>query len=169
MASRWRTGPLERLGWNWKSALVSATCRAALFCAMNASAGLGPAARAMAVEFCFRAVASGYLGRLTQRLCHVRPRWLPLACLPILGHLGEFLVHSTAGTPRLGASIVASVAFSVLTTAFNLFVMRRGVLIVGAGQQSLAADLRLLPRLIVTFLCAWLPQRRRPGRFLDAA
>ena len=147
--------------WNWKASLFSSTCRGLLFFATNAPAGLESATRAMAIEFLFRAIASGVLGSLTQALRFSRPRIAALLLLPAFGHAAEYIVHFQAGTPRLGASVLGSVGFTVLTTAFNLFAMRRGALIVGPGQGSLVADLSRLPRLMAAFVLAVLPARCR--------
>ena len=112
----------------------------------------------MAVEFVFRLAMSGVLGSLTQAFSRATPRWAAtvtaLVLLPVLGHTAEFFVHSAAGTPRLAASLAASVAFSVVSTLFNLFAMRQGVLLVGAGQNSFVSDLRRLPGVIVKFVGA---------------
>ena len=129
-------------GWNWKSSLTSALSRGLIFFALNTPAGIAWATRAMLTELIFRTVASGVLGSVSQALRYSRPRILPLIVLPAAGHLGELLVHRAAGTPRLAASMGASITFSVLTTAFTLFVMRRGALIVGRGQQPLMSDRR---------------------------
>lgn len=150
--------------WNWKTSAFSALSRAAMFYGLNAPAGPGLAVRAAATELIFRAVASGALGSLTQALRHSRPRITALVLLPAIGHLLEYAVHQQAGTPRLGASIAASIAFSVVTTAFNLFAMRRGVLIVGPGQQPFLSDVARLPRLCLAFAASGLPGRRRPRR-----
>ena len=53
-----------------------------------------------------------------------------------------------------GASIAASVAFTSLSTAFNLFAMRRGALIVGADSGSLWKDLQSMPAILVAFIRA---------------
>lgn len=147
--------------WNWKSSVSSALCRAAIFFCLNTPAGLDSALRAMTTELIYRSIASGVLGSLTQALRHSRPRVAALLLLPAVGHGFEYLVHLQAGTPRLGASIAASIAFSVITTSFNLFAMRRGALIVGQGRQSFVADLARLPALIVAFVgCGIQPLRR---------
>jgi hypothetical protein len=112
---------------------------------------------------------------LTQTFSRARRPWIALLILPALGHAGEFIVHWSAGTPRLGASVAASVAFSVLTTSFNVFAMRRGALVVGDGAQSLLSDLRRLPRLFASFavagaripatlLRAWRRRKRKRSR-----
>ena len=142
------------LGWNWKSALTSAVCRATIFLAVNLPAGTVSGLRAMTTELVFRGIASGVFGTLTQAFCQMRHAWIAVLLLPAFGHTAEYLVHRTAGTARLGESIVASIVFTVVTTSFNLFAMRRGALIVGHGAQSLLADLRRLPRLIVAFVDA---------------
>jgi hypothetical protein len=156
------------INWNWKAALLSAICRATLFLAINLPAGAGAGLRAMVTEFIFRGVASGVFGSLTQAFSRAHHYWIALALLPALGHTAEFLVHRAAGTPRLSGSIAASVAFSLLTTAFNLFAMRRGALVVGEGQRTLTEDLRHLPRLIVEFVSilarACVRRLRRPRR-----
>lgn len=157
--------PIRHLvrNWNWKSSVCSSVVRAAIFFALNTPAGLEPATRAMMTELIFRALASGVLGSLTQALRYSRPQLAALVVLPALGHIAEYVVHSHAGTPRLGASIAASLAFSVLTTAFNLFAMRRGVLIVGPGQRSFTSDMTQLPALFLSFVTS-APRALRQGR-----
>jgi len=140
--------------WNWKSALTSAVCRAGIFFVVNLPAGMTSGLRAMATEFVFRGVASGVLGTITQAFSRAQYWWVALIILPALGHTLEYVVHRTAGTARLGESVAVSVAFSILTTSFNLFAMRRGALVVGADSQSLADDLRRLPGLFVSYVRA---------------
>ena len=142
--------------WNWKTAIVSSVCRAMIFFAENLPAGIEAGVRAMLIELTFRGVASGVLGSITQSLRLAEPPWAAavaaLLVLPAIGHGLEFIVHSLAGTPRLATSMGTSVAFSCVTTVFNLFVMRRGVLIVGKGQQTLIRDLSMMPRLVLAFV-----------------
>ena len=151
--------------WNWKSAALSSVGRATIFLLTNLPAGAGAGVRAMLTEFAFRAVMSGVLGSVTQALGTARSTrsatLTAIVLLPAVGHSFEYIVHSAAGTPRLAQSMAASIAFSMITTAFNLFVMRRGVLIVGDGRQSLGADLRRMPRLIGAFVCSVV--RRAPA------
>jgi hypothetical protein len=163
------------LVWNWKSAVTSSVLRAGVFFVVNLPVGLLPGLRAMLTELIFRGIISGIFGALTQAFSRARRPWIALLILPALGHAGEFIVHWSAGTPRLGASIAASVAFSVLTTSFNLFAMRRGALVVGHGGQTLRSDLRRLPGLFAAFavagaripaalLRAWRRRRRKRSR-----
>jgi hypothetical protein len=77
-----------------------------------------------------------------------------MVILPALNHSLEFLVHWLRGTPKLGLSISASVIFTALSTAFNLYAMRHGVLTVGNRRKTLREDMgRLLP-LLGQFLLA---------------
>ena len=84
-----------------------------------------------------------------------------LVLLPVVSHSLELVVHWWRGTPELTASIVASVAFTAVSTAFNLFAMRRGVLVVGATARTLLDDLRAMPRLIVLFVTSFARRRVR--------
>lgn len=142
--------------WNWKSAVASSTCRAGIFFGINLAAGLEAAVTAMQVEFVYRAVAAGFYGSLTEYCsripCERVARRTATVAVPGVAHLVELGVHSWAGTPVLGWSLVGSVAFSILTTRFSLFAMRRGVLITGEGRQSWWRDLQAVPGLVTAFL-----------------
>jgi hypothetical protein len=139
--------------WNWKSAILSSMCRAAVFFAANLSAGLAAAFGALGVELGYRVLAAGIYGALTERCGHITPArsglFAALVFIPGLAHTVEYVVHALAGTPKLGAGMLGSVAFSCITTAFNLFAMRHGAFIVGDGRGTLASDMRRLPALII--------------------
>ena len=145
-------------GWNWKSAAVSSVCRGVLFFCVNVSAGFDEGLKAFASELAFRGVVSGALGSATQAFRTASPAAtamiVALILIPAVGHAAEYAAHRLAGTARLGESIAASVAFSMLSTAFNLFAMRRGALIVGAGRRSLGDDLVRVPALAAGFVRA---------------
>ena len=142
--------------WNYKTAILSSLVRSAIFLAITASAGFEAATGAMLAEFGFRFVTAGFYGALTQAFRRVQPPALgtlgAVLVLPAAGHLGEFVVHSLRGTPNLTAALATSIAFTCVSTAFNLFAMRRGALIVGAGERPLAHDLRAMPRLLFLFV-----------------
>jgi hypothetical protein len=142
--------------WNWKAAILSAVCRSLIFLFVNLPAGRTAGLRSMAIEFVFRTVASGVLGSLTEPCARASlPRTSSAAAVVLIsatGHVAELLVHWHAGTPRLGASVATSIAFTLITTTFNLFVMRRGTLITGATGRPLIEDLRRLPGLLLDFI-----------------
>lgn len=130
--------------------------RGTLFFTTNLAAGLDAALAAMTLEFVFRFATSGFYGALTQRFRGIRPPLLGTAAamlvLPVVGHSLEFTLHWWRGTPALAASVRVSVVFTMLSTAFNLFAMRRGLLVVGEGGRSLLQDLREMPRTVALFL-----------------
>ena len=147
--------PVEYLvrRWNWKSALLSSLLRAGIFFCANLVAGWHAALGAMLAELALRAVTSGFYGAITEAFAEARPTGAAMATamvvLPFLNHSLEFLVHSLRGTPRLGLSIVASVGFTAVSTSFNVYAMREGVLTVGRGSKPLHEDLgRILPLLL---------------------
>lgn len=144
--------------WNYKTAILSSLVRSAIFFATTIGAGLEAATGAMLAEFGFRFATAGFYGALTQAFRRVEPPIFgtlgAVLLLPVLTHLGEFAVHSLRGTPNLTAALATSIAFTAVSTAFNLFAMRRGALIVGADQRPLTEDMRAMPRLLFLFVVA---------------
>jgi hypothetical protein len=153
--------------WNWKSALFSSSCRSAVFFLANLSSGMDAATGALLAEFLYRSISAGFYGALTQEFRKAEPRWaatlVALMLIPGVSHLIEFFLHWARGTPNLRTSILASLAFTFISTSFNLHAMRRGVLVVGHGAQSLGHDMRSLPATIWTFLATGFGLARRPG------
>ena len=141
--------------WHWKSALLSSLFRAVLFLFANWSAGLRLATLAMLVEFLYRSVTAGFCG-LAQRFRRLEPAWRGFVAasvvLPVATHSLEWMVHKLRGTPNLRASITASVIFTILSSLFHVFAMRRGHFIVGVGSRPLIDDLRQAPRLVRDFV-----------------
>jgi hypothetical protein len=144
--------------WNWKSALLSSLLRATIFFFTNLVAGWHAALGAMLAELALRSVTSGFYGAVTEAFASARPAWAAFTAamllLPCAAHSFEFIVHWLRHTPKLGLSITVSVAFTAISTAFNLYAMQRGAFIVGDGSRPLHEDLSRLPRLIVQFLTA---------------
>ena len=144
--------------WNWKNALFTAAVRGAVFFATNLPAGVPAAAHAFAVDALFRVPLSGVYAAMTQALLGAQPRWAAVAVIaglvPAAGHVIEFLVHWTAGTPELRTSVMASVGFSALSALFNAFSMDRGVFLVGGAARPFRDDLKQLPTVLLDFLLA---------------
>ena len=132
----------------------------------NLADGPRLATRATLVEFALRIPLVGILAAVTQAFGGAEPPWaaavVATALLPGLAHLAELATHWMARTPELGVSMRASVALSVLSTVFSLFVMRRGVMIVGGGSLSFRDDLKRLPRLALDFILV-IARLRLPG------
>lgn len=149
---------LVLLRWNWKSAITSAVIRAVLFFSVNLQSGWDAAFDALRTEFFFRLIASGFYGTLTQAFSRVRPEGtatlFAMVVLPAASHSLELLVHWQRGTARLASSLLSSIILTVVSTAFNVFAMRRGVMVVGPGSSSLLSDFRRIPALIVAFVAS---------------
>jgi hypothetical protein len=144
------------LRWNWKSALLSSLLRATIFFFTNLVAGWHAALGAMLAELVLRSLTSGFYGAITESFSAARPAWAATAAamlaLPLLAHSLEFIVHWLRGTPKLALSIGTSVIFTGLSTAFNLYAMRRGVLITNGKSKSLRHDLGQIPLLLIAFV-----------------
>jgi hypothetical protein len=142
--------------WNWKSAVLSCLVRGAIFFSINIFSGFRAATYAMLLEISFISITAGFYGALLQAFRKAKPDWAAsltvMVLLPAIHHWLEFFIHSFGGTKKLSASILASVSFSAFSACFNLFTMRRGILIVGRHKQSFLQDLKQLPRVIFAFL-----------------
>jgi hypothetical protein len=166
-----RPGEILVRRWNWKAAVTSSLVRAAIFFAVNLTAGTEAAIAAFVTELVFRICTSGFYGAIAQQLSRIRPSWKSMLyavlVLPIANHTLEFLAHWYRGTPELTLSILASVTFTALSSSFHVFVMRRGLLVVGDASRPLSEDLSKMPRAVASFAAApfiWLWRRSRQRR-----
>ena len=163
--------------WNWKAALLSGVLRGLVFYAATRGAGPEAARTALAVEFVYRAAAAGCFASLTQAFRRATPGWaaevVVAGALPAAAHALQLVAHYLAGTVDLDRGMAASVAFSVVSAAFTLYTMRRGVLIVGdSDRRPFRRDLAALPGLAAGFatvavrkmLCRGAPARRHRRR-----
>ncbi len=142
--------------WNWKSAFFSSVVRGLIFLLANLAAGWRAAVGAMLAEWLYRAFTSGFYGAVTQTLGETEPEWhgavAAMILLPLSSHSLEFLVHWLRHTPNLKTSIISSMSFTVVSTLFNLYAMRRGTMVVGRNGASLGQDLRAMPRVVAGFV-----------------
>lgn len=141
--------------WNWKSATLSCLIRGSIFFAVNLVSDFAGASRALLLEISIVSVTAGFYGSFIQAFRTAKPEWaatLTVMMMPLLHHTLEFLIHSFGGTRRLAPSILISIVFSALSACFNLYAMRRGVLIVGKQRQSFVSDLKQLPGVVLGFL-----------------
>jgi len=133
----------------------------------------------MLAEFLYRGVTAGFYGAITQTFGAVQPAWCAglfvAVLLPVLSHSLEISVHMLRGTPKIITSLVSSVCFTIFSTLFNLYAMRRGALVVGEGAQPIREDLRRIPGLIAGFIgsgamstCRWVRRQYRLLRSVGA-
>ncbi len=157
--------------WNWKAALLGALLRASFYFTVYKASKESwlVTLTAMLVEFGFRFFSSGISGSLVQSFRRATPVWLATAIvsitLPLFSHTIEFFTHfaqekyfanvfAAAENNARQKAFAVSVLFSVLSALFNIFIMRHGVLLVGAGEEtkSFLNDLKSIPMLIVEFM-----------------
>src|SRR5579871_2499994 len=93
------TRPVDLLvrQWNLKAAFSSSVVRAMIFFFANVTAGWRAALGAMAAEYLFRGITSGFYGAMTQHFSRVEPEWQAAAgamvLLPVVSHSLEFALH----------------------------------------------------------------------------
>ncbi|MCB1025914.1 MAG: hypothetical protein KDB79_16075 [Acidobacteria bacterium] len=158
------------LRWNWKSSFLSATMRSSIFFItyLVSREGLKIALGAMAVQFIFRIFLGGVNGAIIESFSKVKPAWQATLVVPLglacFSHTIEFVIQtfydSYTNTSGKGKAVLISIIISIISAVFNLFVMRRGALLVkDEKKQSLWKDLKKMPQLTFDFLrfpFAWL-------------
>jgi hypothetical protein len=144
--------------WNWKSALFGAFNRGTIFLVATMKRGRVEMSVAVLVEIVFTCATVGIYGALTQALRFAEPEWLAAAVVALLipGALygADYFAHVWTGMHNVRPAVGFATGLSVVSTLFNLFIMRRGAMVVGEGSQPLGRDLIRIPGLIVQFLMA---------------
>jgi hypothetical protein len=144
--------------WNWKSALFAAINRGTIFFVATMKRGRMEMSVAVLVEIIFSCAASGIYAAFTQAMRFAQPGWLA-ACIVALGipsalYGFDYLAHVYTGMHNVRPAATFATGLSVLSTLFNLFIMRRGAMVVGEDSQPLWRDLMRIPVLLVQFLIA---------------
>ncbi len=151
------------LRWNWKSAILSALLRSPIFFTayLAQKQGLWIAFGAMCVQFVFRVIFGGINGSILQSYSKVLPAWqatitVPLA-LAVLSHAVEFGLQAgfdaATGSDGKRGAVMLSIGISMISALFNLFAMRRGVMLVkDERSQSIWKDLAQMPKIAFEFL-----------------
>ncbi len=157
--------------WNWKSALLAAIVRSSFYFTVYQASrqSLVVTLTAVGIELAFRFLTTGVAGAVVQSFRRATPEWAATVIisisLPTITHLIEFFTHYVqenyyadifpASTNSARQKTFAiSVLFSVVSAMFNLYLMRRGVLLVGAGEetQTLRNDFKKIPFMISEFI-----------------
>lgn len=151
--------PLEMIirRWNWKAAALSGIMRGAIYFFTHISLGWRAAISAMSAEFLFRIFNSGATSSIGQALRSAQPQWaaniVVMVMFPAYAHIVEYLLHTLNGDKNVNKSIVFSIIFSALSAIFNLFALRRGVLLVkDEEEETFWSDLKKMPRIFVEFI-----------------
>jgi hypothetical protein len=121
--------------WNWKSALVSAIVRSAMFFRAVLGASPPAALSASIIEFVLAFALAGFGGALAQSYRNAQPRWLAIFIAafvpPAVWHGSEFAVNFLSGTPNLHVGMALSMLYSVAATLTTVTLMRRGLWLSG--------------------------------------
>lgn len=177
--------------WNWKIAVIGATVRASFYLVnyLVSREVWTVVLTAVLMEMTFRFITSGFFGSLTQSFRRATPAWLAtvnvMLVFPLLSHIVEFVTHfarekwfsdlfpAAINEDSRRRSFAISVLFSFVSALFSIFMMRNGVLLVGAGKETktLRDDFRSMPMLIGRFI-VYLPNQIfllfMRGEFLSA-
>jgi len=160
------------LRWNWKSAVLSAALRAPIFffVYLFKKDGLRLAIGAFVVQAIFRIIFGGINGAIIQSFRGVEPAWHAVMTVPLvlatMSHIFEFGIQSVydsqTGVDGRTRAVGISVLISITSALFNLFAMRRGVLLVkDESQLSIWRDLWRMPRIALEFISYPLSWTRR--------
>jgi len=144
--------------WNWKSALFAAINRGTIFFIATMKRGRMEMSIAVLVEIAFSCATSGIYAAFTQAMRFAKPEWLA-ACvvalaIPLALNGVDWAAHVVTGMHRVRPAVTFATGLSVLSTLFNLFIMRRGAMVVGEDSQPLWRDLIRIPVLLVQFVIA---------------
>lgn len=161
--------------WNWKSAVLSALLRAPIFffTYLFNKDGLKLAIGAALAQSAFRLIFGGVNGAIIQSFSRVEPAWHAVLTVPLIlatfSHIMEFIVQTIYdthnGVDGKGRAITISIVISAISAIFNLFAMRRGVLLVkDETQQSIWRDLKRMPWIAFEFISFPLVWTRRRAR-----
>lgn len=157
--------------WNWKAALLGALFRASFYFTIYTTSKESwlVTLSAVALELAFRFFTGGISGALVQSFRKATPAWLATTIitisLPLSSHLIEFITHysqenffsdvfAASQNKAREKAFAISVLISALSAIFNIFIMQRGVLLVGAGKETktLWGDVKRIPYLILEFI-----------------
>jgi hypothetical protein len=136
--------------------MLSAIFRGGIFLAASIKSHHAGRSSAALAEALFGAMSAGFFGTLTQALRFADPQWaaelLLAGVFPLMFQVGDICLHAALGTQVFRTGMIASAVFTALSAAFNLYIMRRGTLLVGAEGRPFAKDLCMLPRLALLFV-----------------
>ncbi|MBX7174077.1 MAG: hypothetical protein K1X72_24105 [Pyrinomonadaceae bacterium] len=147
--------------WHWKSALFSGLIRMFVFLIGYHNKGTEIMLAAAGIQFVYRTVLGGIGGSIIQRFSKVEPPWHATITVPliitVITHIFEYFIQiafdNYYGTNLATKTTIASIVISVMSAVFNLYLMRRGVMLVKDEQEkSLGKDFAYIPVLLFDFI-----------------
>jgi len=147
--------------WNWKSALITAICRAGACMAALWHSPLHAREHFGVVEAAYVLLTAGIFSAWQQQALDVKPRRLAWAIVVLAIPLGSLAtdsaLHLRLDRGNMRALGVGALIVTVISAMFHWHVMRNGALLVGDDSRSFTDDMKRMPRLIATFV--WNPVR----------
>ncbi len=177
--------------WNWKSAVIGTLVRASIYFTVYQASKESwvVTLTAVGVEMVFRFVTTATAGSIIQSFRRATPEWLATTIISVIlptvtTSLIEFYSHyvqeayfanifAASENSSRQRTFAISTLLSVLSAMFSLYAMRRGFLLVGAGEEtkSLGQDMKKMPVLVSEFVIlipVRLVQLLREGRVFAA-
>jgi len=151
--------------WNWKVALLTAMLRG-LACAWALRHVEAHARRHFGlVEAAFVLLTCGFFSAVQQQSLKVGREALAwFACVvavPLVSLGCDAALHFWLDGPDTRRLGVAGVVFTVVSATMHWHMIRNGALLVGDEAHTLMADLKLIPKLIVTYFAGPVAWARR--------
>ncbi len=158
--------------WNWKSAVIGTLIRASIYFTVYRASkeSLLVTLTAVGVEMVFRFVTTATSGSIIQSFRRATPEWLATTIISVIlptvtTSLIEFYSHfvqevyfanifAASENSARQRAFAFSTLLSVVSALFSLYVMRRGALLVGAGEEtkSFGHDMKRMPVLVSEFV-----------------
>jgi len=142
--------------WNWKSALITAICRAGACMAALWHSPLHAREHFGVVEAVYVLLTAGIFSAWQQQALDVKPRRLAWAIVVLAIPLGSLAadcaLHLWLDRGNMRALGIGALIVTVVSAMFHWHVMRNGVMIVGDGGRSFIDDMKQVPRLIASFV-----------------
>jgi hypothetical protein len=146
------------LRWNGKAALLSAMFRGVIFLIASIKSHHAGRSSGVLAEALFGALSAGFFGTMTQALRFAEPQWvagfLLAGIFPLLLQIVDLSFHAALGTQVFHAGMISSAVFTAFAAAFNLYIMRRGAMLVGEEGRPFMQDMSAMPRLVILFVAA---------------
>ena len=151
--ARWAIFPF--VYWNWKTAAINAAIRGSMFLV---AAGRHGGSKGAVVEIVYVVFNTGFFCAIQQGLLGVRPRWAGnlgiVVGVPGTAQALDYLVHILAKAPNPTGFTFGMLFFSWLSAMFHLHMMQNGTMLMGNEGRSFLSDLKTIPRLVISFVCA---------------
>lgn len=142
--------------WHWKAALITAIFRAGACMAALYHVPLHAREHFGAVEAAYVLATAGIFSAWQQQALEIKPRrlaWLVVVLAVPLGSLAaDSALHLWLDRGNMRALGISALAATVISAMFHWHVMQNGAMLIGSEGRSFFDDMRLMPRLAISFV-----------------